>query len=100
MHSGITPIMKIGIRIFPKEERTFRPVHNFHAVQSRSRRTKNLLKMSLREILAVVFAFLLPPIGVLLQQDGITKDFWINLLLTMLAVFPGILHALWIICKE
>jgi len=55
--------------------------------------------MSFKEILVVVLAFFLPPVAVALQQDAITKDFWINLLLTILAFIPGVIHALWVICK-
>ena len=43
-------------------------------------------------------AVLLPPLGVFLQV-GITKHFWINILLTILGYIPGIIHAVWVIAK-
>jgi uncharacterized membrane protein YqaE (UPF0057 family) len=39
------------------------------------------------------------PVGVFLQV-GIGKDFWINILLTLLGYIPGIVHAVWIIAKK
>ena len=46
----------------------------------------------------IVAAILLPPLGVLLQV-GLTKHFWINILLTLLGYIPGIVHAVWVIAK-
>jgi uncharacterized membrane protein YqaE (UPF0057 family) len=31
---------------------------------------------------------------------GIGKDFWINILLTLLGYIPGLVHAIWIIAKK
>jgi len=45
-----------------------------------------------------VAAILLPPLGVFLQV-GISKHFWINILLTLLGYIPGIVHAVWVIAK-
>jgi len=41
---------------------------------------------------------LLLPLGVFLQV-GLTKHFWINILLTLLGYIPGIVHAVWVIAK-
>jgi uncharacterized membrane protein YqaE (UPF0057 family) len=46
----------------------------------------------------IVAAILLPPLGVFLQV-GLTKHFWINILLTLLGYIPGIVHAVWVIAK-
>jgi uncharacterized membrane protein YqaE (UPF0057 family) len=46
----------------------------------------------------IVAAVLLPPLGVFLQV-GIGKQFWINILLTILGYIPGIVHAVWVIAK-
>ncbi len=51
------------------------------------------------DILRIIFAIILPPVGVFLQV-GIGKDFWINLLLTILGYIPGIVHAVWIIARK
>ena len=48
------------------------------------------------DILRVILAIILPPVGVFLQV-GLTTQFWINVILTLLGYLPGIIHALWVI---
>jgi len=50
-------------------------------------------------ILRIIFAIILPPLGVFLTV-GIKLHFWINILLTILGFIPGIIHAVWIIAKN
>lgn len=50
-------------------------------------------------IIRIIFAVLLPPLGVFLTV-GLGKDFWINVLLTLLGFIPGIIHAVWVIAKN
>jgi uncharacterized membrane protein YqaE (UPF0057 family) len=49
-------------------------------------------------ILEIIIAILLPPLGVAMKY-GISKQFWINVLLTLLGYIPGIIHALIVIVK-
>lgn len=49
--------------------------------------------------LRILIAILLPPLGVFLQV-GIGRDFWINLVLTVLGYIPGIIHAVWVIARR
>jgi uncharacterized membrane protein YqaE (UPF0057 family) len=51
------------------------------------------------DVLRIIFAIILPPLGVFLQV-GIGKHFWINILLTLLGYIPGIIHAIYIIIKK
>ncbi len=51
------------------------------------------------ELIKIIFAVILPPVGVFLQV-GIGKHFWINILLTLLGYIPGIIHAIWVIAKN
>jgi uncharacterized membrane protein YqaE (UPF0057 family) len=51
------------------------------------------------DIVRLICAILLPPLGVFLQV-GFTGQFWLNILLTLLGYFPGIIHAVWIIAKR
>ncbi len=51
------------------------------------------------EIVKIILAIILPPLGVFLQV-GIGKHFWINILLTILGYLPGIVHAVWVIAKK
>ncbi len=50
------------------------------------------------DLMRIVIAILLPPLGVFLQV-GIGTQFWINVLLTILGYIPGIIHAVWVIAK-
>ncbi len=50
------------------------------------------------DVLRIIIAILLPPLGVFMQV-GIGKHFWINVLLTVLGFVPGIIHAVWVIAK-
>lgn len=51
------------------------------------------------DVLRIILAILLPPVGVFLQV-GIGMHFWINILLTLLGYIPGIVHAIYIIAKK
>ena len=51
------------------------------------------------DVLRILIAILLPPLGVFLQV-GIGLQFWINILLTLLGYIPGIIHAVYIIVKR
>lgn len=48
------------------------------------------------QILRIVLAVILPPLGVLLTV-GLRLHFWLNILLTILGFVPGIIHALYVI---
>lgn len=52
-----------------------------------------------RDIIRILCAILLPPLGVFLQV-GFGLQFWINILLTLLGYVPGIIHAVWIILRR
>ncbi len=51
------------------------------------------------DIVRIVLAILLPPVGVFLQV-GLGLQFWINILLTLLGYIQGIIHAVWIIARR
>lgn len=51
------------------------------------------------DFIKILLALLLPPIGVAMEV-GITKQFWINVLLTLLGFIPGIVHAVYIIARR
>ena len=46
-----------------------------------------------------ILAIFLPPLAVFLKV-GLGAQFWINLLLTLLAWIPGVIHAIWVLSKE
>ncbi|CAM4415085.1 MAG TPA: YqaE/Pmp3 family membrane protein [Alteromonas australica] len=51
------------------------------------------------DIIRIILSIILPPLGVFLQV-GIGAHFWINILLTLLGYFPGLIHAIYIIAKR
>jgi uncharacterized membrane protein YqaE (UPF0057 family) len=51
------------------------------------------------DIIRILLAFFLPPLGVFLQV-GLGLHFWLNILLTLCGWLPGIVHALWVILKK
>lgn len=51
--------------------------------------------MHCSDIIKIIFAIFIPPIGVLLEK-GIGSDLCINILLTILGYIPGIIHALYV----
>jgi uncharacterized membrane protein YqaE (UPF0057 family) len=53
----------------------------------------------MEDLIRILIAIVLPPLGVFLQV-GFGKDFWINILLTLLGYIPGLVHAIWIIAKK
>jgi uncharacterized membrane protein YqaE (UPF0057 family) len=53
----------------------------------------------LGDLFRILLAIILPPLGVLFEV-GLTKHFWINVILTLLGFLPGIVHAVYIIAKE
>lgn len=59
----------------------------------------NFFNPIIMSIIRIIFAIILPPVGVFLTV-GIKGAFWLNILLTILGYIPGIVHAIWIIAKK
>ena len=53
----------------------------------------------LMDLLRIIAAVILPPLGTFLEV-GLSKHFWINILLTILGYIPGIVHAVYIIARR
>ena len=51
------------------------------------------------DLLRIIFAIILPPLGTFLEV-GLSKHFWINIVLTLLGYIPGIVHATYIIARR
>ena len=51
------------------------------------------------DVLRIILAILIPPLGVFLQV-GLGGQFWLNVLLTILGYFPGLIHAIYIIVSR
>ena len=51
-----------------------------------------------RDVLTLFLAVLLPPVAVWME-DGFGRRFYLNLVLTLLGFFPGMLHAVFLTLK-
>jgi uncharacterized membrane protein YqaE (UPF0057 family) len=51
------------------------------------------------DVLRIILSVIIPPIGVFLQV-GLGLQFWLNILLTLLGYFPGLIHAIWVILRK
>lgn len=50
-------------------------------------------------IIRIILSILIPPLGVFLKV-GLGRQFWLNILLTLLGYIPGLVHAIWIIAQD
>jgi|TARA_Y100001968_G_scaffold327859_1_gene373793 uncharacterized membrane protein YqaE (UPF0057 family) len=57
------------------------------------------LTETMMDLIRIILAILLPPLGVFLQV-GFAGAFWLNILLTLLGYIPGIIHAVWVIARR
>lgn len=71
-------------------------VHIFEFVGSNSFQRRTNMD---NKVLQVIVALLIPPLAVYMKKNTIDNDFWINLVLTFLGGFPGVIHALWVILR-
>jgi uncharacterized membrane protein YqaE (UPF0057 family) len=51
---------------------------------------------STADLVRLVLAVLLPPLGVFLEE-GLGVQFWLNVLLTLFGYVPGLVHGLWVV---
>jgi uncharacterized membrane protein YqaE (UPF0057 family) len=51
------------------------------------------------DVLRIILSVIIPPVGVFLQV-GLGLQFWLNIILTLLGYFPGLIHAIWVILRK
>lgn len=51
------------------------------------------------DLIRILLSVIIPPLGVFLQVR-IGKQFWINILLTLLGYIPGLVHAVYIVARK
>lgn len=52
------------------------------------------------QILEIILSIFLPPVAVYLHTNGLTTEFWIDLILTCLFWVPGVIYALYIVLTQ
>ena len=70
-----------------------------HTIKRYTSEMENHMAVTGADPIKIIFAILLPPVGVFLEV-GLSKHFWLNILLTILGYIPGIIHALYVILKH
>ena len=56
--------------------------------------------VSTNQLLLVILAIILPPLAVYLHEGEINSKFWLDLLLTLLFILPGIIYALIVVLAK
>ncbi len=51
------------------------------------------------KVVKIILAIFLPPVAAFMQV-GLSTHFWINIVLSLLFVLPGVLHALWLVLTD
>jgi uncharacterized membrane protein YqaE (UPF0057 family) len=67
------------------------------AVQQYKTNLKNGERIDDNKLLAIIFAILIPPVGVVLYENKVTTKFWISLLLTFIFWLPGMIYSLLVV---
>jgi uncharacterized membrane protein YqaE (UPF0057 family) len=77
-----------------------RPLPGVSLPSSSPRRSEEIpVPVTASDAIKILFAILLPPVGVFLEV-GLKGHFWLNILLTLLGFIPGVIHALYVIIKH
>ncbi len=50
-------------------------------------------------LIRIILCFFLPPLAVFLTV-GLRMHFWLNIVLTLLGIVPGMIHALWVVARK
>lgn len=67
------------------------------AVQQFKANLNNGERIDDNKLLAIIFAILIPPVGVVLYENKVTTKFWISLLLTFIFWLPGMIYSLLVV---
>ena len=80
-----------------KQERKEKSMAVNHAVQQYRDQLKDGESIDSNKLLAIIFAILIPPIGVVIFENKVTTKFWISLLLTLIFFLPGMIYSLLVV---
>ena len=86
-----------NFRNLPRAERAERMRSVKEELRSLRRSGLEPREGDINTLLLVIIAILLPPLAVGLYEHGLTKRFWIDLLLWLLFYIPGLIYALIVI---
>lgn len=52
----------------------------------------------MNKLILIILAILLPPVAVFLKK-GVGKDLLINIILCLIVLLPGVIHAVWVVTR-
>lgn len=55
--------------------------------------------MDAKDLVALLVTVFIPPLGVAIKV-GLGVHFWLNLALTLLGYFPGLVHGLYVVLRD
>jgi uncharacterized membrane protein YqaE (UPF0057 family) len=67
------------------------------AIQQYKAKLNHGEKLNDNRLLAIIFAVLIPPVGVVLYENNVTTKFWISLLLSFIFYLPGMIYSLLVV---
>lgn len=79
-----------------------KPINSKKAIKSVKKNVsvkKQDLEKEDKDLLAIILAVFLPPVGVLIKE-GLNIQVLINVLLTIFGYIPGVIHALYVILRK
>ncbi|MCU7549455.1 YqaE/Pmp3 family membrane protein [Chitinophagaceae bacterium LB-8] len=97
------PTVKQALEEFnnlPSKEKKERIKEAKKAIKKLKAEKKAGIELTTSKALEIIFAILLPPLGIYLHEGRINNRFWIGLLLTLLFFIPGMVYALIIVLTE
>ena len=86
-----------ALKNMSKKERKEKSMEIKKAVRSYKSQIKDDDDVDTNKVLALVFAVLIPPIGVVIYENKVTTKFWLSLLLTLLFYLPGMIYSLLVV---
>jgi uncharacterized membrane protein YqaE (UPF0057 family) len=86
-----------ALKNMSKKERKEKSMEIKKAVRSYKSQLKDDDDVDTNKVLALVFAVLIPPIGVVIYENKVTTKFWLSLLLTLLFYLPGMIYSLLVV---
>lgn len=87
----------LSFKQLSKQERKEKSMAVNRAVQQYRDQLKDGESIDSNKLLAIIFAILIPPIGVVIFENKVTTKFWISLLLTLIFFLPGMIYSLLVV---
>lgn len=58
------------------------------------------MNFTVDDVVKLILSVILPPLGVFCEVGVNNIHFWLNIVLTLLGYFPGLIHAIWVVLAK